>query len=190
MLMNRMLLIVDPQIDFISGAMPVAEASASMQRLAGYITAHDGDYIVKVVTADCHPYDHCSFVECGGPWPRHCVHDTVGAAVFQPVFDAVYSTDGRTVLLHKGTDVDTEEYSLFANRRASLEFEELLEAYAIDSIDVCGIAGDICVLSTLRDAMSRHPFITYRVLMQFCPSIDGGEALRAFINENNLTCDK
>lgn len=81
--MKRLLLIVDPQVDFIAGTLPVPGAEEAMDRLAEYIYESDGRYAHKIVTADRHPYDHCSFDGHGGPWPRHCVHDTVGAAVWQ-----------------------------------------------------------------------------------------------------------
>lgn len=65
--MNRLLLIVDPQIDFINGSLPVPGAEAAMDALAAYVAAQDGQYAAKVVTCDFHPHDHCSFTANGGP---------------------------------------------------------------------------------------------------------------------------
>ena len=49
-------------------------------------------------------------------------------------------------------------------------------------VDVCGIAGDVCVLNTLKDGIAiygRSP--QFNVLEEYCPSIDGGTALREFL---------
>lgn len=54
-LSRRMLLIVDPQIDFICGSLPVEGAEKAMNSLSEYIRQSDGDYTIKVVTADRHP---------------------------------------------------------------------------------------------------------------------------------------
>ena len=64
--MNKLLLIVDPQIDFITGSLPVPGAADAMDKLAEYININDGSYIYKVVTTDWHPYFHCSFIANGG----------------------------------------------------------------------------------------------------------------------------
>ena len=77
--MNKMLLIVDPQVDFINGSLPVAGAAKAMDALAGYVKESDNEYIVKIVTSDWHPYHHCSFDREVGQWPPHCVQHSVGA---------------------------------------------------------------------------------------------------------------
>ena len=84
-------MIVDPQIDFISGSLK----KEKMDALADYILRTDGEYICKLITMDQHPYRHCSFYENGGQWPMHCVVNTIGAAVYQPIMDAVYNTQGE-----------------------------------------------------------------------------------------------
>ena len=58
---RKMLIVVDPQIDFISGSLPVPGAAEAMNQLADYVKANGDDYALMVVTNDWHPYDHCSF---------------------------------------------------------------------------------------------------------------------------------
>lgn len=70
---QKMLLIVDPQIDFITGSLQVPGAAEAMTSLAAYVRNHDEDYAVRIVTSDWHPYRHCSFQHEGGQWPTHCV---------------------------------------------------------------------------------------------------------------------
>lgn len=188
--MNRMLLVIDPQVDFISGTLPVGGAREAMARLAAYVRAHEGDYAVKVITADRHPFDHCSFAAECGEWPRHCVHDTVGAAVDPELFEALYTTSGPTFVLHKGEDRDREEYSIFASAAGRRALTELVAAHRIGRVDICGLAGDVCVLQSLTDGLAALPQVSWRVLTRFAPSIDGGTALRNFISQHNLLCDR
>ncbi len=188
--MNRLLLIIDPQNDFINGALPVSGAADAMNNLAEYISRNSGKYIHKIVTADCHPFFHCSFCDCGGQWPRHCVHDSAGSAIWQPLFAPLYETEGAVSFLHKGQQEDTDEYSIFKNREATHIIREVVEKDRIDKIDVCGIAGDICVLQSINDGIDLFGAERINVLTAYSPSIDGGAALFDLIEKKNLSCDR
>ena len=76
--MKRILLIVDPQNDFITGTLAVPEAKEKMMKLSEYIKTWKHVYDHVCVTLDTHPEDHISFVENGGIWPKHCVACTNG----------------------------------------------------------------------------------------------------------------
>lgn len=175
---KRLLLIVDPQIDFINGSLPVTGAVEAMDKLAEYVKAHPDRYIAKLLTADRHDYDHISFTDHGGEWPRHCVVDTVGAAFWPALFDALHSTPGEVKVIHKGEDRDYDEYSALASEGHCSTLQRLIGVWHISIIDICGIAGDVCVLSTLKDGRKAFPDIVWNPLTEFCPSIDGGEKLR------------
>ena len=92
-----MLIVVDPQIDFISGSLPVPGAAEAMNQLADYVKANGDDYALMVVTNDWHPYDHCSFAPNGGPWPVHCVQNSEGAATYWPLLEALYQREPETL---------------------------------------------------------------------------------------------
>ena len=125
-----------------------------------------------------------SFCDNGGEWPRHCVHDTVGAAIWPAVFDALYSTAGDCRILHKGEATDREEYSIFDSSQAAAAIQETVGRCKITDIDICGLAGDVCVLSSLRQGRELLPEVRFNVLTDFSPSIDGGTALSAFIRDH------
>lgn len=188
--MNKMLIIVDPQVDFVSGALPVPGAESAMDALALHVASHGDEYSRIIVTADRHPMQHCSFDSCGGQWPRHCVADSVGAAVWPRLMDALYAFAGSVTFLHKGERADTEEYSIFANAEARRRIVEMIETEGIDRVDICGLAGDVCVAATLTDGM--HSFGTglFKVLTAFSPSIDGGATLDNIISKYGLLCDR
>ena len=92
-----MLIVVDPQIDFISGSLPVPGAAEAMNQLADYVKANGDDYALMVVTNDWHPYDHCSFAPNGGPWPVHCVQNSEGAATYWPLLEVLYQSETETL---------------------------------------------------------------------------------------------
>lgn len=179
--MNRAILIVDPQNDFISGSLSVPGASQAMDRLADHLAADN--YKLKVVTCDSHPWDHCSFADSGGQWPRHCVAHSTGAAVWPNLLAPLH--EGAPVhFLRKGCQKDREEYSIFQDVSGSLALASLLKG--IDAVDICGIAGDVCVLNTLRDGISHYDKDYFRVLMDFSPSLDGGASLSSFCAKESV----
>lgn len=175
--MRRLLLIIDPQMDFIDGSLPVPGAAECMEALAEYIRNAKDNYVCKAVTTDWHPYNHCSFAEQGGGWPMHCVQNSSGAAVFPAVLEALYSTPGKVMILRKGVRKRTEEYSIFKNRRSSIQLDNVIRNMKIEGIDICGIAGDVCVLNTLKDGIELYGAGRFRVLPRFSPSLDGGVLL-------------
>ncbi|ROT04109.1 isochorismatase family protein [Muribaculum intestinale] len=187
---NKLLLVIDPQIDFITGSLPVPGAESAMNALAGYIRANNADYACIIVTADYHPMCHCSFNTNGGEWPRHCVADSVGAAIWPPIMTGLLETPDKVFILHKGEDAMREEYSVFRNSAAAGKILHIIESYGIGIIDICGLAGDICVSDTIRDGVGLIKNSRINVLVGFSPSIDGGDTLRSIISEYGLSCDR
>lgn len=187
---KKLLMIVDPQIDFISGALTVGGAEEAMLALSDYVAHNGALYSDVIVTADRHPFNHCSFSCCGGKWERHCVHDSVGAAVFPSLMENLYCFRGDVHFFYKGENPDVEEYSIFKNREAAGCIAGLVEAKGIEEIDICGIAGDVCVSDTLLDGIRLLPNIKFNVLKRFCPSIDGGTRLDGIVAKYHIPCDK
>ena len=183
-------MVIDPQIDFITGTLPVPGAAEGMDALAEYIRTNATDYKNIIITADHHPFNHCSFKEYGGPWPRHCVHDSVGAAVWQPIMDSLYDSPTESVFLYKGLNPSTEEYSIFKNARSAAEIDRIVREKSIDRIVLCGLAGDICVSDTLTDGIALYSKEMFGVLPQFSPSLDGGKRLNELILKYSLPCDR
>ncbi len=179
--MKKLLLIVDPQIDFITGTLPVAGAAEAMDALAKYVKEQSNEYTVKIVTADWHPYHHSSFADEGGVWPRHCVQHSVGAAIWESLLVALNESKGGFTLLYKGDSIDKDEYSIMQNKASASILARLVKALKVDQIDICGLAGDICVLNTAKDITSTFENIKLNVLESYSPSLDGGAALNDFV---------
>lgn len=145
------LLIVDPQVDFVSGSLAVEGAPKAMKALAEYMAAHREEIKSIVVTMDQHPADHCSFVAQGGQWPSHCVRYTVGAAIEPCIAEALAacSAEGIPVeMIEKATTQERDAYSAF-------ETEVPDSLRSTERIVVAGIAGDYCVRQSVLD-LERH----------------------------------
>lgn len=178
---TSVLLIVDPQIDFISGTLPVPGAAQAMDALAEYIrTLSKDDYSKIIVTSDFHSHKHCSFEPNGGPWPVHCLQHSAGAAIYEPLLEALCACELEFEVLYKGTLDDREEYSIMQNAFSGDYLSSLIESGEIQSIDLCGLAGDVCVLNTAKDLQGLLPG-GLRILEEYSPSLDGGKALSEFV---------
>ena len=193
--MKRMLLIVDPQNDFITGTLTVKGAKAAMSKLAAFITNRGTEYDIISVTLDSHPDNHCSFIENGGIWPKHCILHTSGWGFPEYLDDAIkelnqIKSDVVLNLYLKGTECDKEEYSIFDNAKdGDLLKKDILRYLQNDSemyIDVCGIAGDYCVLETLKGLKDIIDISQITILEPYTASIDGGKALKSFAEENKI----
>ncbi len=141
--MSDALVIVDLQCDFLAGGpLAVPDGDAVVAPIAQL--ARDGDFDVVVATRDWHPADHSSFADEGGPWPVHCVQDTPGAEI-----DPRVPLDSVDAVIDKGTTVDGPGYSGFEATR----LRDLLREYGVDTVTLVGLATDVCVGATARDAL-------------------------------------
>lgn len=182
--MPKALLIVDPQHDFIDGALPVPGAPEAMTNLARHIAANP--YALKIITCDFHPYNHCSFQNLGGQWPAHCIAHSLGASIHPDILTACHTAPNPTHILPKGESASREEYSIWQNPCQARKLSGLLAASNIDAIDICGIAGDICVLNTLADGLKKLPGTLFQVLGDFTPSLDGGVKLAGLCQKEGI----
>lgn len=173
----KILVIVDPQNDFITGSLPVQDAARAMDALAERLPQLQLDQIF--VTMDCHPIKHMSFVAQGGPWPPHCMKYSEGAAIWEPLFEALSNHPAEVHFIEKGTLLDKEEYSAFETVYPDA-FDEA------DSIYLCGIAGNVCVLNSLKDLAHHGLGQKIWVVKDASPSLDDGSALNDMIKETGV----
>jgi nicotinamidase/pyrazinamidase len=182
---NRILLVVDPQNDFISGSLQVGGAELAMTKLASYIANHGNEYDGIYITADWHPLTHCSFKDNGGEWPIHCVQFTSGAAIYQPIINALNEKKLDYEVLTKGINEDREEYSIFKNEVSLAYFKAINKHNTVTRVDVAGLAGDVCVMNSVADGLRVFTNAEFRIFKEFSPSIDGGNKLDKFVGIND-----
>ncbi|MFW5452034.1 isochorismatase family protein [Thioalkalivibrio sulfidiphilus] len=139
------LLLVDVQIDFCpGGALPIEEGDQVVPVLNRYLDAAVARGVPVYASRDWHPAGHPSFKDQGGPWPVHCLQDSEGAR-FHP--DLRLPQD--TILITKGTRFDQDQNSAFDQTGLATE----LRRRQIRRLWVGGLAEDVCVAATVRDAL-------------------------------------
>jgi nicotinamidase/pyrazinamidase len=142
--MSQALLIVDLQNDFLpGGALAVPDGDEVITPINEL--AADTRFALRIATRDWHPADHSSFVQQGGPWPAHCVHDTFGAQL-----DDRLVLDRIDVILDKGIEPEASGYSAFERP----ELTDLLASRGIDAVTIVGLATDFCVVQTAESALA------------------------------------
>lgn len=184
------LIIVDPQYDFVVGNLSVKGGRRAIDHIASFIEQND---ISKCyITVDWHPYNHCSFKSEGGIWNRHCVKYTYGASIIYSIISALGEKKITPDIVRKGEYY--EEYTAFTNlgltdvfgekfweiEKSSCKFNILIPEN--EDVVICGLAGDYCVLETIKALIDLDPII----MLDGIASIDGGEKLNNYIKEHNL----
>ena len=182
---NKVLLIVDPQYDFITGSLKCKDAASKMTDLAYYIRENGSSYDSIVITLDWHPTDHCSFIENGGEWPTHCVAYTQGASVYQDIINRL-PKDKKIYFLTKGDMYNVEEYSIMKNPASYSLLTSFILNKENTTIDICGIAGDVCVMNTVKDLVENGFEDKITVLKDFIACVATDEPLLNYANENNI----
>ena len=187
---NRLLIIVDPQIDFTTGSLATAKGPEAMDYLAQCVNNGVLDkYRWVAVTQDFHPANHSSFVEQGGVFPPHCVQETEGMNLHPSLQKAIDEHHGNTEImyLHKGDLADKEEFSVFQNELSGGKLRESIETNQFEGIDVCGIATDYCVYETVKDLMAFYPANQIRVVTNCIAAVDDNDTkLEELMKENGI----
>lgn len=177
------LIIVDPQYDFIEGgSVSVKGGRRAIAHIASFIEQNNIDNCY--ITIDWHPYNHCSLY-------RHCVQYTQGASIVYNIISALGEKNIIPDIIRKGMEIDEEEYTAFTNLGLVYSFGE--KCWEIEKTDgyynmlipegedvvICGLN---CVLETIKALIDLNPII----MLDGIASIDDGEKLNNYIKENNL----
>ena len=136
---GELLIVVDPQKDFVSGQLRAHEAEKVIPKINSVIQIATRRNAVVVFTKDWHPVTHWSFDTNGGPWPQHCIINTKGAEFA----DSLIVPDGSTIFEFGVTD-GSRGYSPLEN----LVLKHIVESHSIQRIYVVGIALEYCIQAT------------------------------------------
>ena len=185
---KRLLLIVDPQVDFTTGSLAVAGGPEAMDRLTQALNNGLAENYERIfVSQDFHPANHCSFVEQGGTFPAHCVQETEGVKNYPALQDALNNVTGIEVeYLLKGNTAEVEEFSILKNEKSGNHIKEMIKAEEYAGIDICGIASDYCVYETLKDLLEFYPAEKIRVATNCVAAVADNEMLPNFMTEKGV----
>ena len=179
---NRLLLIVDPQVDFTTGSLATKKGPEAMDYLAKKL--EEGawkNYGWIIITQDAHPTNHCSFVDQGGVFPPHCVQGTEGMEIYPTLKDVLDNLmqNNMNMNIHymeKGDLADKEEFSIFQNEHSGEKLRRTIEEFEhFEGIDVCGIATDYCVYETVKDLIAFYPAKQVRVVTNCLAAVDDND---------------
>ena len=133
---KRIFLVIDMQNDFISGSLALPDAKKIVSKIKEYVEEFLDDGVFRynkhvVFTRDTHGWNYLNTLEGQHISVAHCIKDTPGWCIVDELAELAASNH----ILDKRTfGVDWEVY--FKNRN-----------WDICSIDICGVASDICVVS-------------------------------------------
>ena len=186
------LVVVDGQYDFCNpaGTLYVSGAETAVEHILHFIHTHEK--LAEVIfTVDWHQAREASFIPQGGPWPPHCIGFSKGSQIDERLVQACLDREIPFRVIRKGEVIETEEYGAFQHieklsggryRLATMTDEVIC---ADHRMVICGVAGDYCVLETLRNLLNGG--LSVDVFASGIASIDGGTKLNSFVREQNLT---
>lgn len=183
----KTLVIVDMQHDFYSpeGSLYVKGGESIIPNIAKYITEHKDEIADVIFTLDWHSNVPAAFVDEQTTWPRHCVKYTVGAGISEELLEACNENQKIVKFFIKGNTVPHTEYGAFAkigryettNDREKIAVNNICGdsslIFETDNVVVCGIAGDYCVLETLKNLVNSKLCESIELLESGVVSIDG-----------------
>ena len=123
--MNKILIVVDMQNDFVSGSLGTAEARGIVTKLRAKLDSFDGDVIF---TRDTHNEDYLKTNEGKHLPVEHCIKGSWGWEIIDELKPYVKKV------------IDKPTFG-------STELVEYLKTKNYDSFELCGLCTDICVVS-------------------------------------------
>lgn len=157
--MEKLLVVVDFQNDFIDGALGTPEAVAIVPNVTAKVKNWDGDI---VFTADTHGANYLTTNEGKHLPVPHCIKDTDGWELRKEVVD---------VVKNKMSTEDFEAASFFKGTFGSLDLMNYIREKNYEHIEFIGLCTDICVASNAIMAKAFLPESTVVVDATCCAGV-------------------
>lgn len=158
--MKKILVVVDMQNDFITGALGNAECQASVQKVVDVIKNNKYDNIF--LTRDTHNDNYMETQEGKNLPVPHCIENTAGWEIVDAVSEAVAACrDADVKIINKPTFGSVELGTIL---REIYDKEDAI-------IDFCGVCTGICVISNVMIAKANCPEAEIRVFQDACACI-------------------
>ena len=148
--MRETLIVVDMQNDFIDGTLGTKEAQAIVSNVAKKIKEYKDDGKQVIFTRDTHPENYLETYEGKHLPVAHCVKNTVGWQISDKLdFDIE-----NDILIDKPTF-------------GWLNWKD----FGFESVEVCGLCTDICVVSNALIIRANYPEIDITVDASCCAGV-------------------
>lgn len=144
---------------------------------------------LKINSILTQPSNHCSFKKNGGQWNEHCVQFSKGAAIHDLLLYGCIGAGIPYEVITKGTLSLLEEYGIkVAPANAKVQYHTIysssvgVDVQPDEQVVICGLAGDFCVLETLKNLAPVNPMI----FLDGVASLDGGVKLNEYVESNGV----
>lgn len=157
---KKLLIVVDVQNDFITGALKNDLAKAKVPNIIKKINEHDG---IVIATHDTHfnglqvksawpPAEGVAYEDSYehkfGELPVHCIKLTEGWEIQKDVLNALQA---------KNTDDKHNFYAIDKYTFGYNKFPDYLKDFNFDEIEICGFVSSICVLANAIILRAAYP---------------------------------
>ena len=158
--MSKVLLIIDVQNDFINGVLGSSEAKAAVPNIKQLIENFNGE--ILAVTRDEHITDiHEEVTVERRKLPLHCMRGSNGAKIEESIYKTLQSVTRHWWY--------TIEKSTFGAVNDLIEFfDGFGDCDSIDTVEICGLCTDICVLNNALIARNLLPHAEIIVYSNCC----------------------
>jgi len=165
--MRKLLVVVDMQNDFVTGALGTKEAQAIVPGIVDYIKNFDGDIIA---TMDTH-YDNYLDTQEGKKLPVvHCIKDTEGWLINKDIGNLV-------------------DWRVLKDTFGSTKLGEIIVAEEFEEIHFVGVCTGICVISNAVIAKSFNPDAHIVIHKDLCACVSPESHERALESMRTLQMD-
>lgn len=152
----KTLVIVDMQVDFISGSLANPAAAAIVEPMAKYIKSWNGEI---VFTMDTHYHNYFETQEGKNLPIEHCMYGTEGWEINKELVNAAIENENC-----EWTAVTKDSFG---------DISELISTIDPNSTEIylCGTCTDICVVSIALNLKAKYPETKIYCLANLCAGV-------------------
>jgi len=154
--MNKLLVVVDYQKDFVDGSLGFPGAETLDEGIARKVLSHEGPV---VYTLDTHPEEYLNTREGKALPVEHCIRRTDGWQVYGKTKEALQKIDA--------IEIEKKSFGISPGAVGSLFVLE-----PVDEIELVGLVTNICVVSNAVIFQAAFPEAQIVVDASLCASFD------------------
>lgn len=161
---NKILVVVDMQNDFTSGALGNPECRAVVPQVITRMERARREKWRIICTQDVHEENYLETGEGQRLPVKHCIRGSRGAKLIDEI-------EAMREKWKDHSDVFLDENPLEKNAFGSVKLSEILSKYEPEEIELIGICTDICVISNAMILRSEFPDIDVFVNAACCAGV-------------------